>query len=119
NLFKILNRKLTGFGLTFSNSFRLIGKDFFMFQRLSRTAFFSLLFLAPFFLLAQGNQVEISGQIVDGSNNDPLAYATVSIIDSGSGKVLTGGITDDFGNFSVKASPGVYDIKFEYISYTT
>lgn len=82
----------------------------------------TLLFLflfTPFILLAQSNRLEISGRIVDEENGEPLAYATISILDSSTKQILTGGITDDNGNFSVETSPGVYDIKFEFISFKT
>jgi len=82
----------------------------------------TLLFLflfTPLILLAQSNRLEISGRIVDEENGEPLAYATISILDSSTKQILTGGITDDNGNFSVETSPGVYDIKFEFISFKT
>lgn len=89
-------------------------------KHVSRPVLFSILFFfTHFFLVAQSGKVEISGQILDEESGDPLAYATVSILDSASGQVLTGGITDDYGNFSIETKPGVYDIKFEYISFKT
>ncbi len=62
--------------------------------------------------------VFISGKITEEGSNVPLEYATVSFIDR-SKKVITGGITDEKGNYRIKAPVGIYTVRFEYISYKT
>lgn len=60
--------------------------------------------------------VVITGKVMEAETNVPLEYATVSFTNQG-GKVVTGGITDPKGNFSIEVPGGVYDVKFEFISF--
>ncbi|HET8837777.1 MAG TPA: outer membrane beta-barrel family protein [Flavobacteriaceae bacterium] len=83
----------------------------------NKTIFLSFLLLFPFLSNAQSNTVKITGQIVDVSSGQALVYATVSVLDAETSQVITGGITDESGNFSVDVKPGTYSIKAEYISY--
>lgn len=77
---------------------------------------FFLIFI-PFVLQAQTSPVKVEGKIMDESNEFPLVYATVSFQDVTTLKTVTGGITDEHGKFEVQITPGVYNIKVEYISY--
>lgn len=82
-----------------------------------KTLFFLCFVLSTFFAQAQLKTHEISGRIVDEASGTPLVYATVTILDSETSQVVTGAITNDAGEFSVRLVPGTYNIKFEYISY--
>lgn len=62
--------------------------------------------------------VTITGKVLEADTNVPLEYATVSFTNS-EGKVVTGGITDPKGNYSIEVAAGVYDVKFEFISFET
>lgn len=62
--------------------------------------------------------VTITGKVLEAETNVPLEYATVSFTNS-EGKVVTGGITDPKGNYSIEVAAGVYDVKFEFISFET
>ncbi|WP_375253276.1 outer membrane beta-barrel protein, partial [Dokdonia donghaensis] len=62
--------------------------------------------------------VTITGKVLEADTNVPLEYATVSFTNS-EGKVVTGGITDPNGNYSIEVAAGVYDVKFEFISFET
>ncbi|WP_299147579.1 outer membrane beta-barrel family protein [uncultured Dokdonia sp.] len=62
--------------------------------------------------------VTITGKVLEAETNVPLEYATVSFTNS-EGKVVTGGITDPKGNYSIEIAAGVYDVKFEFISFET
>ncbi|MEJ2112795.1 MAG: TonB-dependent receptor [Flavobacteriaceae bacterium] len=64
-------------------------------------------------------EVIISGKIVDKETNLPLEYATIAFFSKKENKIVTGGITDADGNFSIPVKRGVYDITIEYISYKT
>ena len=55
------------------------------------------------------NELTISGIVIT-ENNKPLEYATVTIIDSESSDIITGGLTDKNGQFSISAASGVYHI---------
>jgi outer membrane receptor protein involved in Fe transport len=45
----------------------------------------------------------ISGKVIDKKTNEAIPYVTISIIDDG--KIITGGISQDNGNFTVKNIP--------------
>ncbi len=63
-------------------------------------------------------QVTVKGVIFEDGTNYPLEYATVSFINP-KGKIVTGGITDTKGNYSIEVPEGLYTVQFEFISYKT
>ena len=63
------------------------------------------------------NEVTITGIVIT-ENNKPLEYATVTIKDSESSDIITGGLTDKNGQFSIFAANGVYHINIDFISFT-
>jgi outer membrane receptor protein involved in Fe transport len=63
--------------------------------------------------------VKVSGKIIDKETKEPLEYATISFFSKQQNKVVTGGITDIQGNFTVPVPIGVYNISIEYISFKT
>jgi len=48
------------------------------------------------------SSAQISGKIVDASNQYPLEYATVALFDQGTQELVTGVITDLEGNFTLE-----------------
>ena len=67
-----------------------------------------IVFLSTFHLHAQGNNAttnpgSISGKILDKKTNQPIPYVNVSVLENN--KIITGGITQENGNFSVKNIP--------------
>lgn len=86
--------------------------------------FFScVLLLTAFFSFAQqrpeANKIILSGKVVESGTNLPLEYATIILQRPDSEVVVTGGITDDKGDFNIEANAGTYDIKIEFISFKT
>lgn len=63
--------------------------------------------------------ITVSGTVVDSETNQPLEYATLVLQSAEDPAKLTGGITDANGKFEVEASPGVYNVSVEFISYKT
>src|SRR5689334_15260238 len=60
----------------------------------------------------------ISGRVVDGGTQKHIEYATISLTDNGSGKVVTGTISDSAGNFEIQdITYGLYRINIEFIGY--
>ncbi len=59
----------------------------------------------------------VTGKVIDKETSDPLEYATISFFSKRENKIVTGGITDLEGNFSIPVPRGVYDITIEYISF--
>ena len=79
---------------------------------------FTVMFTVVFGQKPQNAQILITGNIVDSKTNEPLEYATV-VLNNQKTKQLSGGITDEKGNFNIKINPGIYDISFEFISFKT
>ncbi|MFI2743199.1 TonB-dependent receptor domain-containing protein [Zhouia sp. PK063] len=65
----------------------------------------------------EGKTITISGKIIDKDNNDPLSYATVALKSTSDPSKISGGITDDNGNFNIQVASGNYTVTFTYISY--
>lgn len=79
---------------------------------------FLVLFFFSFIMANAQNSGSISGKVTDKNNNSPISYATI-VIKSDS-KIVTGGITDDNGNFDIKNLELVpYVIEIQYIGYKT
>lgn len=62
-------------------------------------------------------KVKISGTVIEKISKQPLEYATITITDTKNPKVVAGGITNSKGNFSIEVTPGIYNIKIEFISF--
>lgn len=67
----------------------------------------------------QSSKLKITGKIVDKTTNQPLEYATVTLVNAANPKSVAGGITDEKGEFSFDAIPATYNIKIEFISFKT
>ncbi|WP_409415916.1 TonB-dependent receptor domain-containing protein [Flavobacterium sp. PS2] len=65
----------------------------------------------------EGQRAKVTGKVVEKTTNQPLEYATITLVNTKNPKALAGGITNNKGEFSVDAVPGVYDIKIEFISF--
>ncbi|MEH6408056.1 MAG: TonB-dependent receptor [Leeuwenhoekiella sp.] len=61
----------------------------------------------------------VKGVVLDSILNEPIPYATIVISDKSS-NVVTGGITNDDGNFTIEKIPaGDYIFKVQFIGYET
>lgn len=78
-----------------------------------------LLVFFSFSLAIAQKDVKIEGTVVEAGSNIPLEYATITFKAKPDNKIITGGITDSEGKFSVEVPVGTYDIAVEYISYKT
>lgn len=85
--------------------------------------FLGLLLLSVVSIHAQrpqnSNPVKITGTVIDKDTGDPLEYATFILQSVRDPDKVTGGITNENGQFNVETVPGMYNISVEYISYTT
>ena len=59
----------------------------------------------------------ISGIISSLDDNELLEYATITLLDPKNSSVITGGISDSSGKFSIPVEKGNYNILVEYISF--
>jgi len=64
------------------------------------------------------HQVLVSGKIVDTETKQNLEYATI-ICTPSNGKKITGGITNEKGEFEIEVTKGTYNISIEFISFKT
>ena len=64
-------------------------------------------------------KVTITGKVIDKETNQPLEYATIAFISKRQNKIITGGITDMKGDFSIPVPVGMYDVSIEYLSFKT
>ncbi|WP_282043022.1 TonB-dependent receptor domain-containing protein [Winogradskyella flava] len=64
-------------------------------------------------------EVTIKGTVVENESNIPLEYATITFKKPADNSIVTGGITDAKGKFSIDIAAGTYNISVEYISYKT
>jgi outer membrane receptor for ferrienterochelin and colicins len=62
-------------------------------------------------------KITITGKVVDKVSNTPLEYATISFQHTKKTDLLTGGITNSNGEFSIEIMAGEYNVKIEYISF--
>ncbi|WP_088341261.1 TonB-dependent receptor domain-containing protein [Robiginitalea sediminis] len=67
----------------------------------------------------QAENIKITGTVLDQDTGRPLEYATVVMESVREPSRITGGITDLDGKFEVELPRGMYNIRVEYISYTT
>lgn len=78
----------------------------------------SFLFTIVSILTIQAQKdVTITGKVIDKITGQPLEYATVAFFSKAENKIITGGITDETGNFSIPVASGTYDVSVEFISY--
>ncbi|MFN2262338.1 MAG: TonB-dependent receptor domain-containing protein [Psychroflexus sp.] len=73
--------------------------------------------LCPIFGFAQ--DYELTGKVIDKSQDFPLEYVSISALDPDDGSIVNGGVTNMDGVFNIKLDAGTYDIKIEYISFQT
>lgn len=66
---------------------------------------------------AQGKQITVSGKVIDAETSEPLEFATLVLQNIDDPTKITGGVTNQQGEFSVDAPAGNYNIKVEFISY--
>ena len=64
----------------------------------------------------EAKKITISGKIVEKGSNQPLEYATV-IFENTKNQQLSGGITDEKGNFKFEIVAGTYNARAEFISF--
>ena len=91
-------------------------------NRLILTILFVTLAVTPLFS-QQGpgtqREVTVTGKVIDKETSQPLEYATVAFFSKRQNKIVTGGITDANGNFSIAVPMGMYDVSVEFISFKT
>jgi outer membrane receptor for ferrienterochelin and colicins len=62
-------------------------------------------------------KIKITGKVIDKTTNQPLEYAIIALFNTKTNKTVSGGITNDKGEFSIETNAGIYDVKIEFISF--
>jgi len=77
--------------------------------------FFLLCFTSTF---AQNNKLaNIKGKVIEAQSKAPLGYAEIRILKNSDSTLVTGGISDDKGQFSLDAPFGEYHAIVEFLGY--
>ena len=77
-----------------------------------------LLSLMTFAQRPDGPKITISGKVMEKGTDFPLEYATI-VFENTTTKQLSGGITDENGNFKFEVPTGRYNARVEFISFKT
>ncbi|MDO4783218.1 MAG: TonB-dependent receptor [Capnocytophaga felis] len=79
-----------------------------------------LVFLLTFVTFSVwGQEFSISGKVIDSETKNPLEYATIVLKSLSNPTKITGGVTNEKGEFDVKAPKGMYHLKVQFFSFKT
>jgi outer membrane receptor protein involved in Fe transport len=76
-----------------------------------------LLAFLLFSFSSKNKTVTITGKVTNQTTHAPLGYATITLLDAVTKKIITGESTDETGSFKLKIPTGKYDIKIEFLSF--
>jgi outer membrane receptor for ferrienterochelin and colicins len=62
-------------------------------------------------------KLKVTGKVIEKSTKQPLEYATITLRLPNNPKAISGGITNNKGEFSIDIAAGTYDISVEFISF--
>ncbi len=66
---------------------------------------------------SQSGTWQISGKIVDGQTQSPLAYSTARLLSRADSSFILGSLADEQGLFQFESTPDSYLLQLEYIGY--
>ncbi len=61
----------------------------------------------------------IKGKVMDGTTGQPLDYATITILSKRDSSLVTGGITDEKGIFTIETKMGKYFAQIDFLAFQT
>ena len=61
----------------------------------------------------------IKGKVIDGTTGQPLDYATITILSKKDSSLVTGGITDEKGIFTIETKMGKYFAQIDFLAFQT
>ena len=75
-----------------------------------------------FQLMAQNRSVSkvkkvIAGFIVDRDTKEPVEFATMSVYQTSDSSLVGGALSDQKGGFNVELTPGVYELRIQFLTY--
>ena len=78
---------------------------------------FSILIYSQSYSYNENKEFIVSGKVTNSENSEPLEYATITILDPKDNNVITGGLSDETGNFRISTKKGIYNVFIEYMSF--
>ncbi|WP_248722828.1 outer membrane beta-barrel family protein [Seonamhaeicola sp. ML3] len=69
--------------------------------------------------LSQEKSISITGKVIESSTNQPIAFATVLIVDPSTSENINGTTTMDDGAFKLNSNISKFHIQFSFIGYKT
>ena len=78
---------------------------------------FSILIYSQSYSYNENKEFIVSGKVTNSENSEPLEYATITILDLKDNNVVTGGLSDETGNFKISTKKGIYNVLIEYMSF--
>ena len=78
---------------------------------------FSIIIYSQSYSYNENKEFIVSGNVTNSENSEPLEYATITILDLKDNNVVTGGLSDETGNFKISTKKGIYNVLIEYMSF--
>ena len=78
---------------------------------------FSIIIYSQSYSYNENKEFIVSGKVTNFENSEPLEYATITILDPKDNNVITGGLSDETGNFKISTKKGIYNVLIEYMSF--
>ena len=72
-----------------------------------------------FMAFTQNSEIKISGQVLDSLSKQPVAFATVLVVEKNTKKALTGTTTLEDGTFTLEANTSNFQIKISFLGFKT
>lgn len=66
-----------------------------------------------------GQNIEITGVLIEEETAQPVPYATVVVNDKNTNEIITGATSDDNGNFSINVSTSEFYLEISFMGYET
>ncbi|MFP4093101.1 MAG: TonB-dependent receptor domain-containing protein [Cyclobacteriaceae bacterium] len=84
---------------------------------LKYTIYAIIIFLISSLSLRAQSANEVSGQVLDAESSEPVSFAQVALYEPGNDTPVTGGVTDESGNFALEAKAGEYTLEIVFVGY--
>ena len=79
----------------------------------------SMLFITTLGFSQQAAEIYVKGTVVEAKTNQPLEYASITLVSTTNPSYVTGDMTDASGQFNIPILPDTYEIKIEFLGYQT
>ncbi|MFY0712549.1 TonB-dependent receptor [Seonamhaeicola sp. NFXS20] len=78
-----------------------------------------IFFLIPVFSLFAQSETSITGKVIESQTNQPVAFATVLVVDANTNENLTGTTTKEDGTFELQTKALKFHIKVSFMGFKT